>query len=307
MSSQSGWVDVNGEQVNQIASPASGKPVKPTIKHAKMYGFIPRVSSIIDQMDKPELMDYHALQYAQAGIDSYGAWINECKDGDDYDKRFKQFMREVVKPKADEHRNNSADKGSAIHAEIERWLEVFTGDLSSFESFSPYEVTGRELRVAQTLYGFFKENRCTGIDTESRFCTTGYSGCVDIIAYSAEATYVIDIKTTNTKTFTAPYEKWMFQLGAYCNHPALTDNVVMLQAVFDADTGDAWSVKKSSKFGEMMDGLFKYHATVIQRNQFAFDHLYELWCYRKDYNPKKFWMNKEMPDSIFDNHPELRV
>lgn len=310
MSSQSGWSDLDGSHIDKIKS-TTGKDVRPTIKHAKMHGLIPRVSGIVHQLDNHQILEYSNLQVAEATIRTYGAYINEVPEGDE--EAWTKFYKEVIKPAADEHRNETADKGSAIHAEIERWLLAMTESLDSYEAFSNYTPSGPALEATKTLFNFFKENKVVDVVPEATFGggSIGFSGSPDIIAISPERIFVIDTKTTTLSKFKGPYEAWKVQLGGYSKHPMIHDEdlglpATFIQAVFDADTGEAWSVKRSNKNGEMLDGLFEYSPCIMQRAIRQFELQYELWTIRNGYDPRKFWAGQEA-QSVFDKSPEIRA
>ena len=312
MSEQSGWSDLDGTHIDLIVSQAktgNGKHIKPTITHARLYGLIPRQSMITNQLDKPMLIEYTNTNHVKATLESHQVWQNEYGEIDDAE--VKRFMREVVADKANEHRIGTADKGSAIHKEVERWLMQLTMSYDSFEEFSPYKVSGKIETICRRLYHFFKENKIKHIETELTFACPrlGYSGSPDIIAIG-EYVYIIDMKTTDLKKFKGPYETWVFQLGGYSKHPIIDDlglEVMFVQAVFDADTGDGYEVKKANKMGEMMDGLFCYNGTQVFNGTQAFNHLYELWTLRNNYDPRVYYGSRNVPESVFDTFPELRV
>lgn len=313
MSEQSGWSDLDGTHIDLIVSQSKtgkGKSIKPTIAHARLYGLIPRQSMIVNQLDKPMLIEYTNTNHVKATLESHAVWQNEYGDTDD-SAEVKRFMREVVADKANEHRNDTADKGSAIHKEVERWLLQRSMSYNSFEAFSPYKVSGKHETICKRLYHFFKENKIKHIETELTFASPllGYSGSPDIMAVG-DYVYIIDMKTTDLKKFKGPYETWAWQLGGYSKHPFIEDvglDTIFVSAVFDADTGEGYEVKKANKNGDMLDGLFVYNGTKVANGIRSFEHLYELWVLRNQYDPRVFWGSRNVPDSIFDMFPELEV
>lgn len=193
--------------------------------------------------------------------------------------------------------------------EIDRWLDAYTGEsfrsmdcdgITTMEEFSTYTPYGAGAVSCKTLFEFFKANCITHVEPNSVFATSGYAGCVDVIAMNHDQTFLINIKTTDD--LSSVPEGWLYLAGAYSHHPIVEDSgksPIMIQAVFDRDSGEAY------QGGEMLDGLIQYSPISINRAVKSFNLLYELWCLRNAYDPRSF--KRYNYKSVFDQFPTLEV
>lgn len=249
----------------KIPSVDGKKEVKPTLAHAKKYGFLPSVTSVLNELHSGGISDYEKDNVIEACI-AY-PWVDWTRDRVAYKRHVLEKSREKT--------IWYADIGSAYHLAIQEFIE---------KDVLPH--TDLHKKACMTIWGWLKDKGIQDISCERALGSRrmGYAGTADISGVIPCGTkgelpdglLVADIKTTDLQKFKSPYDKWKLQLGAYANLINDEDGKYaggeMWQNVIGRDTAEC---------------RFIEHAEPEQWGV-AFSHLFELWCTLKQYDPRKF-------------------
>ena len=251
----------SGEIVYEIMK-ADGKGMtKPTLVHARKFGFLPSVTSVLKALAKSGGLDDWLINQRIL------ACISNPFEGDVNDEaRVKEYMA-MINIKASEYGKDTADRGTYLHGEVSQWVR------SEYQYVSP-DPAGKNMCLEFGQY--FAQNNVVTVSTETNIASPelGYAGTPDLFCVCQDGSeIVIDLKTADFEgKKLKPYESWLFQLGAYRNLKR-AENARLVQAVGDRTHGDL----------VMMD----HDESVINYSD-AFNHLFEVWVALKKYDPRKF-------------------
>jgi len=202
------------------------KMIKATLTHARKYGFMPSVTSIISDTHatSQSLIDWIVDQHVTACMTNpFEGNLADVEVADQY--------KGMIKAKANEYRDYTANRGKQIHMDVELWI------LSGCKAL-PFDPVSKE--ICCNLDKYFKDNDVTKIDPECSLFSSdlGFAGTPDIPCVCSDgAEIMIDLKTTSFKSYRKPYDSWKFQLGGYRLLSKQT-NSRLVQAIGDRDHGD---------------------------------------------------------------------
>ena len=174
---------------------ANGKAVTPDIRHARKFGLVPGVTSIIKCAAAPGLQRWRELQVLLAAL------TLSLIEGESEDAYLARIMRD-----SQEQAKKAAERGTAIHAAIQEYFE----DRQPSGQFDDYidHVLGTEEAVRA-----WAGNEVRWVAEESFAHPVGFGGKTDLHS----TVFVLDFKTkefdANTKLDT--YDEHHMQLAAY--------------------------------------------------------------------------------------------
>lgn len=261
------WYDPNSIQPLWEVEGSKSKPdhkvmVTPTLQHARKFGLLPSVTSVLGELGNYGLEQWKIGQILKACIafplteDLTGKPPNEVED-------IIEKYGKMISAKASEFSDFAADRGKQVHAYVER----------TFEGKS-VEVDAVAQRVVDQIAEKFSELGVVEVRTEVSFGSRelGFAGQPDLDCLTADGGEIIcDLKTTTLAKFTKPYESWLLQGGGYRRGTKKKPGCRFLQIVADRDTGDC---------------VFPEHEDT-ERWELAWDHLLELFFLLKGYDPRK--------------------
>ena len=193
------WYNAKGEVVELVpsmaaAKAAKGKVVKPSIKHAKHYGLVPSVTSIIRQMDKPGL-----TAWKLAGLLDASLTLPRIEN-----EPLETFAARVIDD-AGEQADKARDQGTEIHAAVEGYF--LTGKLPSTEV---------AYRACTEIDGWLQTHSYKVKEAERGFANAAFAGTPDLLIDGGGLDVLADIKTMEFKDKTyKPYPENGWQLGGY--------------------------------------------------------------------------------------------
>lgn len=241
------------KQVEQVHSADGKKMVKATLTHAKKFGFLTSVTSVIGTIASFQLEQWKIGQAIRA-------CIGFPFKGEDTDEEVVKEYIAMINSKAGEYAKTSADRGKVIHGDVARW-ERAGGTL-------PDDPASR--KICQKLAKHDEELGVTEVSCETSFGSAelGWCGTPDRRLVTPKGIVYQDFKTTDLRKYKSPYDSWRLQLAAYGQGEAY----LLEQVVADRDTGDVVIVEHDQTLG--------FEA--------AFAHLFALWCVLKQYWPHKW-------------------
>lgn len=211
------WPD--GRVCYEVPSADGKKQVSPDIRHAKKFGLLFGVTSII------KVRANYTLQNWKRGQDILSALTITRRPEEDDDS----FIARVVED-AESHAKEAADRGKAIHAQVEH---AFTSGVTPTDEAAK--------RVLASIEGYLDAiTPGWKVTCEASFARPdlGYAGTPDIVAVFPDGKKVIfDLKTTDIAKFQKPYEAWRMQLAAYRQALDLPE-AQLVQVVADRTTGE---------------------------------------------------------------------
>jgi hypothetical protein len=252
------WYDRDGRQVNEVTSADGKRMVKPSVIHARKYGYLPSVTSICRQLDKPGLRKWRdeqvllaALSLPRAENQTDEAWVAAILDD------------------AEAQVEAAADRGKDWHSIIEDALLGKTSrQLSEVENAVVKQVRDWLAQELGEGYTVVVERTVKG---------DGYCGTPDIVAQDRDLTKTIlaDIKTVQDDAPQLgkgkPHEEWLYQIAAYWR-------------TTDAEDSNCWEVIVGREQGAVR--FHRWPADEIRKDGWqAFSLLRQLWCIRNHYNP----------------------
>ena len=197
------WYSKDGKPMHKVpyADPSKGMK-NTTLRDARKLNLAPSVSGITGMMPKQGLDKWKTEQAVMAAL--------TLKRGrGESDEEF--LKRLAIDAKAITTR--AADHGTAIHANIERYLK----GKSIKDNIDGYPVRNATLRFAE----YWEAEGFGLISAESTFChSLGYGGTVDIRAWKQGEhgkEFILDVKTKDTVEGKEikPYKEYGMQLAAY--------------------------------------------------------------------------------------------
>lgn len=193
---EASWYTTSGTPLYEIPK-ADGKGVRaPTLADAKKRGdLLPRVSTILNLLDKPALNDWKVEQGVLAVLTT-------PRLPGEADDAFVHRVLHVEKVQDDESRT-ARDRGTDIHATLEARM---TGQAVSPELVPWIEPAAKAI-----------EARGQYVASEKILVGDGYAGRTDLIQESADCFWIVDYKTS--KTMPDPkkgaYHEHRLQLASY--------------------------------------------------------------------------------------------
>jgi hypothetical protein len=169
------------------------------------------VTTILDAISKPSLYKWNGTQAARRATElDIPAMIKE---------HGKLKTVEMIAGAANQKRDNSAARGTRVHAAIERHL-----DGASSESATDKLVDARERGMFDGYQRFVEDYELEVVQQELAVCNVahGWAGRYDVAGRcygTFGETVVIDWKTGAT----GPHSTWALQLSAYANGDQLVD------------------------------------------------------------------------------------
>jgi hypothetical protein len=251
------WYSRDGQPVHEVTSADGKRMVKPTVIHARKYGYLPSVTSICRQLDKPGLRTWRDEQVILAAL-SMPRKPNQSDE---------QWVKDIIED-AEAQVEAAADRGKDWHGIIEDALLGQTRrQLSEVEN-----AVVKQCRdwLAQELgdgYSVVIERMVKG---------DGFAGTPDIVAQNRDLTKTIlaDIKTVKDDASQLgkgkPHEEWQYQIAAYWR-------------TTDAEDTNTWEVIVGRENGAVR--FHRWSAEEIKAGWRAFSLLRQLWCIRHNYDP----------------------
>ena len=247
-----------GQQINEVPKSKGGGTRTPTIADARANGWYPSWTTVARMLNAQQLNQWRENQVAQA------AW-DIPKDGKGQD----QWQREVF-DQSNETSRVAADIGTAIHGEIEEWLNSGT---------EPSSVAA--INAVRWLKGYLAEYPDAKVECEKRVVAPmfGWAGTVDLTIISQDVQIVADFKTTCLRTFKKPYKKWGYQLAAYSMALGVIPTALH-SIVIDRDNGEV----KLYSWGQMWKRTQSPDFPALCGGAKA---LFELYCLENGYDPRE--------------------
>lgn len=214
----------------------NGKERNTTIKDARQLGLLPSVTEIMKVLPKPALIRWMNKQVLMAALT---LTRNEGESDEAYIDR--------IMYDAEEHSRKAREKGTAIHGQIERWLQGEPFDMEIY----PYLDNLRGVLSQKGIVDIFD---CA---VEKSFASPlGYGGKVDL--HSRDLNFVCDFKT---KEFTEETDKlaWdehIIQLEAYRHGLGMPTARMINVFISTSIPGLVRVVEHEDKDGKYMD-VFK--------------------------------------------------
>lgn len=263
------WYDRTGSPVYEVDSADGKRKVKATVAHARKFGYLPSVTSIIRLLDKPGLRAWRDQQLVEAALS-----LPQRDIADAIWQNPKQRAA-LILADAQEQVAAAADKGKDWHALIEEsLLGRWTKPLSETEAAV---IKGVRDWLAQELgegYSVVVERTVTG---------DGFCGTPDILAQNRDLTKTIlaDIKTVADDApvlgKARPYNEWQYQIAAYWRTTTAEDS-------------NCWEVILGRESGAVR--FHRWSAEEIKAGWRAFSLLRQLWSIINSYDPLT-WVGKK--------------
>lgn len=170
-----------------------------TLRDARKLNLLPSVTTVLSVFPKPGLIAWKERQILLAALTS------TRKENEPDDVYISSIMRE-----AHEQAREAAEKGTAIHGAIERYLQ---GDVDN--DYVKYAVPALNALAYSLGMSFY--DLLPVISVEKSFASSlGYGGKVDL--HSREINFVCDFKTKDIIDDSKPgYQEHCIQLSAYAN------------------------------------------------------------------------------------------
>lgn len=189
------WYKQDGSPCYEIES-AKGSMRPTTLRDARKLSLLPSVTTIMSVFPKPGLIAWKEKQILMAALTATRL-VNETDD---------TYMARIMSD-AKEQAKRAAEKGTAIHGQIERYLSGEEADPEFIPTLTA---------VSVALKDFFGEHIAPKCEVEKSFASTlGYGGKVDL--HSKALNFVCDFKTKefDADTKQLAWDEQQMQLQAY--------------------------------------------------------------------------------------------
>lgn len=236
--------------------------VTPSLLYARKLRLLPSVTSVIKEIASYGLEKWKETQLIMACIKYPLTQTLDGLQANEVEAVIEKYA-ELVRAKAGEFAAACADRGTLIHADIQK---SFEGKQTSGDPAAE--------RAVSIIADKFSELGVVEVSTEVSFgsVTLGYAGTPDLDCRLSDGTEIMfDMKTTDLKKFKKPHDSWYLQGGAYRRAKRDVPGTRFEQIVIDRDSGDA---------------IFVPHEDPEQW-EIAWDHLFNLWCILKQYDPRR--------------------
>jgi hypothetical protein len=246
--------------VEMVPSADKKKTVKPTIVHARKYGFLYSVTRVCgtDFLASPGLTKWIIEQSVMACIDN--PFVSEKTD-----ENIAAYL-DMIAAKASEYKELTADIGKKIHKHVELF---FAGKETEAEASREPVIW----KIICNIRDHFATLGVAKVECEIPIGRKdlGYAGTPDLYATLNDGTKMIfDLKTTDLNKYKEPHLSWKLQTGAYDN--LLSAGARHENIIADRNNGDV-------AFEERPDS--KEWAN-------AFSHLFEVFVMAMGYDPRKY-------------------
>lgn len=196
-----------------------------TLGDAKKMGLLVSNTTILKDTyaTSPQLTDWQKDQVLNACIEFP---FDRAKTPEEI-----EAYKGMILAKANELRDFTADRGKFIHACINRF--IVTGTMTDDPVCN---------HAIEQLKTYFINKHVVKATSEKRLGSRkiGFAGTPDIYCNTQESNdIIIDMKSTNFKSFDKPYPSWKLQLGGYRILTQSAPGTELVQMVIDRDTGDA--------------------------------------------------------------------
>ena len=252
------FYDIDGNPRHEIASKATGRMRRTTIKDARDNGWLPSCTTILDVLGKPQLEKWKMEQVAKA------CWRGMPNEEQITEEAYVRQMIDAAFQQVDD----AASLGTDIHDALEKWfqgrgdyrpdLEVYVQAVDKWVKAEGIEFQKHELRLV---------NRAAG-----------YAGTTDAIIRCKRGRGILDFKsrkTTAGKPCT-PYDTQPMQIAAYHAAagmmPLSRDHCGVNLFISTTEPG-------------RVDATWYDHAQ-LQDGLEAFDAALTLWRYVRGYDPR---------------------
>ena len=191
---EAGWYTTKGDPLYTIPK-ADGKGVRaPTLADAKKRGdLLPRVSTILNLLDKPALNDWK-IEQAVLAVMTSKQLTGETTDA---------FVHRVlhVERVQDQEAATARDRGTEIHSALQA---IFNGE-DVPDDIKPWTIP------AAAAVSELGERVCS----EKILVGKGYAGRTDLIQESPDCWWIVDFKTTKKLPEKGSWFEHVLQLAAY--------------------------------------------------------------------------------------------
>ena len=170
-----------------------------TLRHARKQNLLPSVTTLIGQLEKPQLSKWKADKCIA------GSFNNQPREGEavrDYQNRIHQSLKD--------EQNEVLDFGTRVHKAIEN---VNNGTFDSLKEPDLFPFVEPFIRWSNSRLKSIRAVEKTVINPR-----IGYGGTVDLhcTVYSEKRpVFIVDYKTQNVKDKIKFYPEWSYQLAAY--------------------------------------------------------------------------------------------
>lgn len=252
------WYRRDGRPVNEILSADGKRMIRPSVIHARKYGFLPSVTSIIRILDKPGLRSWRDEQVILAAL----SMPRKPEQTDE------QWVEAILKD-AQKQVETAADKGKDWHGVIENAL---LGRM-------PLQPTEVELNVIKACGDWLLQELGEGytVVVERSVVGEGWCGTPDIVAQDRDLTKTLlcDIKTVDDESDLLgkekPYKEWLYQIAPYWR-------------ATDADDANCWELILGRESGKIR--FHRWPAEEVRGKGWrGFSLLRQFWAVDNDYDP----------------------
>lgn len=251
-SKDASWYTTKGEPLYEILK-ADGKGMRaPTLADAKKRGdLVPRVSTILRQLAKPELQDWLIEQAVLAVMTS------KQNPGEELDAFIHRILQ--VERVQDQESATARDRGTDIHAALEAMMSG-RGDETPVELLPWIEPAAKAVSACGEY-----------VTSEKILVGNGYAGRADLIQHAPDAWIITDYKTTRKLPEKKAYVEAQLQLAAYAKAWPV-EGAIRVQNVY---------------ISTIEPGKFVIHETQNWQRHFdrGFQPLLTLWQHLNDYAP----------------------
>tara|TARA_R110001592_G_scaffold362722_2_gene677856 strand:+ start:558 stop:1370 length:813 start_codon:yes stop_codon:yes gene_type:complete len=188
------WYSISGRPVH---TQPNGKNT--TLRHARTQNLVPSVTTIIGQLDKPQLTKWRENNCI---ANSFNNPPREGEEVRDYQNRIHQNLKD--------DQNEILDFGTKIHKAIE---DVNNGTFDSLKDPEIFPYIEPFIRWQQRRVKRVNEAEQTVVNVQY-----GYGGTLDlhcVLLNEKRPVAIIDYKTQNIKDKVKFYPEWSYQLAAY--------------------------------------------------------------------------------------------
>ena len=249
--------------VDEIPSADGRKMIRPNIRHARKFGWLPSVTSINKLLKSHSLEEWKQNSVvklcAKHPFDTFipsSATASEDEHLDEYATYITDMLDNEV--------GGYADQGIAIHAALAQWISHKT------ESQNP--------ELAEMCHQFDEhmlERKIKHWESEHTLANRdlGWAGTPDAWGIGDGVSILIDMKSMDIDKFEKPYESWLLQQGAYYSlimRETSMPNVLFEQMLVHRD-------KPSRVRFVPMENVPEWSV--------AFEHLFAVWCRTNNYDP----------------------
>jgi len=234
-----------------------GSGMRPTtIRDAKALGLLPSVTSVLKLLSKDTLTDWKVSEAVKQAI------ISTRFNGEDD----KTYISRII-AQSMEQVDEAAKLGTAIHKALEKYF-------GNEEYDHTYEV------YVQAVAKWMNDNGVHPLSREVRLASKqiGVAGTTDLVCDTASGLAIGDFKCSKTVPGKPKltYEDQKTQIAVYAK--------IQFGQIEDFHRG--FNLYVSPNEPGRIDSAW-YDANVLRQEFDVFTHLFEVWCSRKGYDPRR--------------------